>query len=301
MSKTESHRALDPNQVKDPSKPPKVLGRVTLRRKMWTVLRMNAFSHFVCGMCGKFYGHQVEAFRCLQVCARRVLLELRVKPLLTQAAAHFACPICGKQLLSRLEAHACLMKCAQKIAMQLKISVPEELPENLRNHHSQSVKYLKRMALDALPRRQGKFGDQSTSRSETYGDRSFEYQDEDPKDEQVGVMSDQFQHSDSRFDDSLDESLGTSMEAGNSTEDSGYKVDALAKSTDLPITSEQAAASNAASNNPKLSDAEVKLTRRKGQKPFTRLDARYGCTVCKLKYFTKEEVAECFNSHPLRE
>lgn len=41
------------------------------------------------------------------------------------------------------------------------------------------------------------------------------------------------------------------------------------------------------------------LYRTRGQKPFTRHDAKYVCTVCATRFFTKNEVESCFESHPL--
>lgn len=39
--------------------------------------------------------------------------------------------------------------------------------------------------------------------------------------------------------------------------------------------------------------------RKLGQPAFIRADARYECTCCHERYFTKMEVDNCFNSHPL--
>ncbi len=40
--------------------------------------------------------------------------------------------------------------------------------------------------------------------------------------------------------------------------------------------------------------------REPGMKPFKRHDAKYVCSVCETKFFTKSEVEECFFSHPER-
>ena len=47
-------------------------------------------------------------------------------------------------------------------------------------------------------------------------------------------------------------------------------------------------------------DADKKF-RLPNQKPFVRMDAAYECTVCRSRYFSKDDVESCFNSHPLLE
>jgi hypothetical protein len=53
----------------------------------------------------------------------------------------------------------------------------------------------------------------------------------------------------------------------------------------------------------KINDASGKksenLFRTEKQSPFRRADAKYICTVCEKKFFTKPDVEECFFSHPL--
>ncbi len=48
----------------------------------------------------------------------------------------------------------------------------------------------------------------------------------------------------------------------------------------------------------KPKEEEVKY-RKEGQEPFRRHDAKYVCTVCGQKFFTKMEVEECFMKHPV--
>jgi hypothetical protein len=43
------------------------------------------------------------------------------------------------------------------------------------------------------------------------------------------------------------------------------------------------------------------LVRKPGMKPFKRADAKYVCTVCAQKFFTKGDVEACFLAHPLDE
>ncbi len=45
-------------------------------------------------------------------------------------------------------------------------------------------------------------------------------------------------------------------------------------------------------------DSAQVFYRRPNQKPFFRDGARYICSACKSKYFTKDEVEACFNKHP---
>jgi hypothetical protein len=47
-------------------------------------------------------------------------------------------------------------------------------------------------------------------------------------------------------------------------------------------------------------DADKKF-RLPNQKSFVRMDAAYECTVCRSRYFSKDDVESCFNSHPLLE
>jgi hypothetical protein len=50
-----------------------------------------------------------------------------------------------------------------------------------------------------------------------------------------------------------------------------------------------------------MKDAQgIIIYREPGMKPFKRADARYVCTACQTKYFTKHEVETCFSDHPLR-
>lgn len=66
------------------------------------------------------------------------------------------------------------------------------------------------------------------------------------------------------------------------------------KKSDAPSgQSKPAAAAKPAANE------NSSFAKRSGQKPFFRDGARYICTACKKKYFTKNEVEDCYDSHPL--
>ncbi len=43
------------------------------------------------------------------------------------------------------------------------------------------------------------------------------------------------------------------------------------------------------------------LCRTPGQEPFHRDGAKYVCSVCGQKYFTQDDVKNCFESHPEKE
>lgn len=86
----------------------------------------------------------------------------------------------------------------------------------------------------------------------------------------------------------------------------GFREDAPAPEVpsalaDEPFANEPLADATPAAPAGPMRDAQGNIIYREpGMKPFKRADARYVCTACSSKYFTKNEVEQCFMDHPIR-
>ncbi len=257
--------------------------------------------NYICGMCGKQYNSVELAWNCVT----QDTLKIKSLPIIAigQNRSYIHCLLCGKKYVNAADAALCLGKDLETT------NLPISLAERLKQLILISLHGQKESERDLLLTRQSSFGIGIPEHKETR------------KAENLPLLKN-FTHKTEPLAEKAPANLERSLSENKPSEVQVQKksiVEIPTPTVEKPITTIED------HNNfdtmtdikeiPKIQSSpepeplpsplnpgennKIILTRKPGQKPFTRHEARYLCTVCKEKFFTKTEAEGHFLQHPL--
>jgi hypothetical protein len=292
---------------------------------------------YACGLCHSRHDEFWEAQQCVQCCALHYRLRARIHVLSSLNGEMYRCALCARVRVHKQDALRCFEKC--RYFLKQSDELPEPLQRQMERLESASHEthgHKERRArihapLFRRPRQWLQPESVPTQESETkhinISLKSGAIETHMPinargsaktptapsaKPEDAFASVPQRAISQAEKDDLLLDGLqGVTFEEPS---DESHKIegqilslsaqaqaDALAEAQEAKIPPPKPEISFVAPAEPiKDKNGEV-LFRVPGQKPFKRADAKYVCTVCATKYFTKGDVEACFQSHPLKD
>jgi len=236
---------------------------------------------YCCGSCQRIYNSRSQAFQCLKDCILKDLFRSGVGIRFGLSGMnHHVCKLCSKSYASMEDAQWCFGICLE----ERKEGIPEEIRMNLRAlatvNLTESVVCRGRVNPRLPPR-------QSPPRRLEPLQRSI-FCKPLPNALKNLSLSDQKPAS---FSSALRQEVAPEKQEDRVLESS--LPSEIPEMTAFPGNQEPVAPSEAMGK-------EESAYRLPNQKPFKRADAKYECSVCGKKYFTKSEVETCFMAHPLR-
>ena len=244
--------------------------------------------YFSCGLCLSVFSSKKEATMCLHSCAIKALSESgTVKQRSKNDDVHFFCGICQRKYVNEGDASSCFSSCLNQALRNF----PEEISLRVRNRRKRLEDYselLKKNGNRDLISRKRQLVFVPVEENLSFPIPQEEAVEPSPVveessgDEQVFVQPPPQEVEKSQPVAKVEENI-IELPIPNSTPDQTPPEEE--KTESAPV---------APVEDPNL------LYREEDQKPFFRQDARYACSVCKNKFFTKHEVEDCFFSHPLK-
>ncbi|APJ03916.1 hypothetical protein [Silvanigrella aquatica] len=230
---------------------------------------------YICGLCGKRYNNPNDAWRCLTSNG----LSLTSLPVIATKnnTQTYLCILCGKTYATQPDAALCVMRDLRTARF------PRALGEHLNSLFAGLAEQAEKTRRDKLVSRPGILGSPLPKNQAAY--RPPEKKGPSEPTPSLPELSD-------------DDSGGAEQDLMVAQEPS---IDAAPP--------EQAPEEPGTSGDPMDHEADILtrpaeiekpiLYRKPGQKPFTRDNAQYRCSVCNEKFFTKMEVETHFEEHPL--
>ena len=253
------HIASTTEKGKSEQEPPPVLGIA----QDPTARILKVPGGFACGLCSKQHQQLDNAYACLQTCTLQRRLKSPVSTHPAVAGMVHNCGFCARSYKNAADAESCARRClsAQKIPASVHQAVTDAQTAHLRANLVRVRKPLERRVTPRpTPEQFSSFQPAAESRQQITQDQVSE-----PPDTSWTVSA-----------DPLPPAAPLPPPAQR----------------ELPVL-EDVAREDIVLNTDGL------LYRKRGQKPFKRMDAKYGCSVCNELFFTKSEVEACFEAHPL--
>ncbi len=246
--------------------------------------------NYACGFCKRTYRTSDFAWMCVASCSEPVLQNLRVATRVSGVVTYYFCPVCLKQYLNKEDASNCLENCTDHVmgllpseAVRLALLSAYTAEEN--ENQTRSARDLDRVERERLEQVTAPFD------AHVVNFQKSELSD-DELNALVPVLATAGTLEDLDFADDSD--------AGNATpEVSATEPEVVpAEPEGEPTKPEVAIEVESAPEAPPPSN-EIRIKWKPGLKPFRRQEAKYECTGCGVRYFSRVEVEACFNSHPI--
>lgn len=283
---------------------PEVVGRGTAVRV--SVGEMPYWGHFrtyrvkngyLCGVCRNSYADEGDAKNCVSCCVTP-FAQSKVDILVRGMKTRFRCPFCYREYLDTTDAVSCLVRCKNHIFSETGCERFKEAVES----DMAIIRHRLHQTGSSLPRHAHIVnGTEKPSLSEVAANERNKVtgliQAPAPQLKVVAPAQNVAvpQKSAPKPGPTLNMQPTKSVVKPAETQ-AVIPVFTEAVSS-APVVEEPPAieaAGKAESYDPNM------IYREEGQKPFSRDNARYVCTACHQKFFTKTEVEGCFNSHPLK-
>lgn len=232
---------------------------------------------YVCGLCGRRYQNINDAWKCLTSNG----LGINSLPVIATKnnSQTFQCLLCGKTYANQQDTALCMIS-------DLNVSrFPKALGEHLLSLVSALVNESGKTKRDVLVSRQGTMGSPSPKGGQKFVPPPIPTQQPENTDKQIQETNPE--------------------DVSGTKEDKDIVQAQSVPDTELPSAEEPPATSgdpmdHESDVNQKPKEVEKPILYRKsGQKPFVRHNANYVCTVCNEKFFTKMEVENHFEEHPI--
>ena len=236
---------------------------------------------YVCGLCGKRYNNQNDAWKCLTSNGLSIT-SLPVIATKNNSQTYF-CLLCGKTYANQPDTALCLLR-------DLKVSqFPKVLGEHLYSLFASLADEAEKTKRDSLVSRQGTLGSPVPPNQAIYKappkkstmepTPKLPSLEEDTSEKEQDMVVAQ--------EAAVEEAPAQEAPVQDTSEEPGTSGDPMDHEADI-------------AQKPKVIEKPV-LYRKPGQKPFARENAQYRCTVCNEKFFTKMEVEAHFEEHPLED
>lgn len=238
---------------------------------------------FLCGVCRRTYAEEGEARTCVTGCVSPYA-NFTIDTLVRGMKTRYRCPFCYREYLDSNAANSCLARCKRHI-----YAVTGAAP--YKDAYEHDLKLVK----DEIPefavsvsRKDNALGlrNNRPTLAEITAKTSSQEAPQAPKKEKKSVAPLELSYA----------------KQGSQTAPAEAPKPAPKPSAPAAIPAFTEPVPEAAplpEPEKVVYDPNVKY-RESGQKPFIRDNARYVCTVCNQKFFTKSEVEACFESHPLK-
>ena len=228
---------------------------------------------YICGMCGKRYLDPNDAWKCLTSNG----LNINSIPVIAtnSNSQTYICLLCGKNYSNQPDTALCILRDLQAARF------PKVLGDHLHQLFASLAEQAEKTKRDSLVSRQGTIGAAVPKKLSTY------------KSPKIGSQLNQ------ESSQSLSSLEDASNRDGSANQD---EINAQEPAIDdgLDTTGEPMDHERYVGQKPKQIQKRV-YYRKPNQKPFSRENAQYRCTVCNEKFFTKMEVETHFEGHPLVE
>lgn len=233
---------------------------------------------YVCGLCGRRYTNPQDAWKCLTNNA----LKIDSLPVIATSSntQTYLCLLCGKTYTNQEDAALCLIRDLQIT------SFPKVIGDHLHAAFAALAEKAEKTKRDKLLSRPGSLGSGIPKNIVAF---------RAPKQTTSQTLS----HAEEETSESTDQNSEHSILGSSESE--------LMQAQAEPAV--EPAESAASTGEPMDHEADVRqkpqepekpiMYRRPNQKPFSRENAQYRCTVCNEKFFTKMEVENHFMEHPL--
>lgn len=228
---------------------------------------------FMCGLCRTHFQARTDATRCARRCLLDHVCAEPMRPLVCESQSKHRCELCHRIYSNRKDAAFCFSNCLESREGLL----PPGLLEQLRTSLSLAL----------------------TPRAKTVAPL-------EKMKSQIKVPSFLKSNSASSQASPPEQRNLEGHEIRRNSQAPREEVKIRERDTHLKtITENRFDTNQALQTNPaqasQVSGSAKKIFRKTGQKPFLRADARYVCSACNQKFFTKSEVEACFLEHPVKD
>ena len=233
---------------------------------------------YVCGLCGKRFTNPNNAWKCLTNNA----LNIQSLPVMATKnnTQTYMCLLCGKTYTNQEDTALCVIR-------DLQVSrFPKVLGDHLHNLFSSLAEKAEKTKRDKLTSRQGTIGSSIPKNSVAYRASLHAVPNQTEGSENTEMATDEVNVS-SAESDVMQAQAEPAVEPPPMEEESVSTGDPMDHESDIKQTPQEV--------------EKPVLYRKPNQKPFSRENAQYRCSVCNEKFFTKMEVETHFLEHPLVE
>ncbi len=233
---------------------------------------------YVCGLCGKRYNNPDDAWKCLTSNG----LNINSIPVIaTQSNTQtYFCLLCGKTYSNEPDTALCVLRDLQAARY------PKVLGDHLHNLFASLAERAEKTKRDSLVTRPGIIGTSVPKKVATFKAPKSSSKSSSEPTPKLPPVEDTSTDDTSSSDQDVIQAQAPAVDE-TPEEEPGTSGDPMDHESDIK-------------QKPQESEKPV-LYRRPNQKPFTRDNAQYRCTVCNEKFFTKMEVETHFEEHPLVE
>lgn len=234
---------------------------------------------YVCGLCGRRYTNPNDAWKCLTSNA----LNINSLPVIATSnnTQTYLCLLCGKTYTNQEDTALCVIRDLQASHF------PKVLGDHFHSLFSALAEKAEKSKRDKLTSRQGTLGSSIPKNVVAYRSPLRLVSSAPPQikhEEEIdNTNNSESQHLESSEPEVMQAQAEPAVEPPS--EETATTGDPMDHEADI----RQA---------PKEEEKPV-LYRKPNQKPFSRENAQYRCTVCNEKFFTKMEVENHFLEHPL--